>query len=54
MSTDLQQLLAVSALIAACERLLRPERVTPTEEIEIRRLLAQIAKVFEQKELEHV
>ena len=51
---DLQELLAVSALIAACERLLRHDRVTMEEEAEIRRLLTQIARVFERKELEHV
>jgi hypothetical protein len=56
MPADLQQLLAVSALVGVCERLLRPDHVTtPEEEIEIRRLLAQVSRVFDpKKELEHV
>ena len=52
---DLQELLAVSALIVTCEGLLQRAKLTPEEEAEIRRLLTQISKVFgQQKEGQYV
>jgi hypothetical protein len=47
MPATLQQLLAVSALLAICERLIRRDHVvTADEEIETRRLLAQVSRAF--------